>query len=291
MTWGLPAKKRLTLEKVQELPTLPEVYDRLVAVLNRPSMADIEAVLRQDPAVTGKVLRLANSAFYGLRRPVSTVAQAVLVLGYDVLRQLVLSTSVIRLFRKKEDSPASYRAYWAHCLGTALVARWLALYLGEENPEEFFVAGLLHDIGKLVHSQYWPEDFCQALTLAKSQRLTLAEAEQTLGFSHDQTGGLLMHRWGLAAAIREAVAYHHAPRVPREGRTSLHEQVVHCADVISFALGFGFSGSYRLPPFVPLAWELLGLSSGHLAEVVVASKRDFTYLMPILFEEYGSKKL
>lgn len=285
------APEQLPFDRVQ-LPTLPEVYTRVVAVIDNPrsSIWEIEKIVRQDPVVTAKILRLVNSPWYGLRSPVSTVAQAVRTIGYEALKQLVLTTSVINLFRQDKNSPLSLKAYWGHCLGTAAAAYQLALRLGEEQPEEFFVAGLLHDIGKLVHAQYLAEQFRSLLTRATQERLTVAEAEQAqLGFSHEQTGGLLVQRWGLAPAIQRAVAYHHHPAVTNHLPPTLHEHVVHCADIISVALGLGSSGSHRLPPFVPLSWELLQLSSGHLAEVVTATKKEFSQLMDILFGSNGEK--
>lgn len=276
----------VALRQVHDLPTLPEVYQRLVTVLDDPrsSMWDAERIIRQDPPVTAKVLRLVNSSLYGLRAPVTSIAQAVRAIGYDELRQLVLTTSVISLFRQDRELPLSYRAYWEHCLGTAAAARQLALWIGEEHPEEFFVAGLLHDIGKLVHAQHFPEKFCAALSLAAAERLTIEAAEQAvLGISHAQTGGLLAFHWGLAPAIQRAIAYHHLPSAGDPTALTLHEHVVHCANIISYALGLGASGSHRLPPFASLSWELLRLSTGHLPSIVTATKKEFSQLVAVLF--------
>ncbi|MBI3304017.1 MAG: HDOD domain-containing protein [Deltaproteobacteria bacterium] len=282
----------LPFDRIRELPTVPEVYSRVVAVIDNPrsSVWEVEKIVRQDPAITAKILRLVNSPLYGLRSPASTVAQAVRTIGYDALKQIVLTSSVISLFRPDKNPLLSPKAYWGHCLGTAAAARQLALCLGEEHPEEFFVAGLLHDIGKLVHNQYLPEKFHAVLTRAASERLTVADAERALlGFSHDQTGGLLVQRWGLAPAIQRAVAYHHAPAVEDCLPPTLHEHVVHCADIISAALGLGASGSHRLPPFMSLSWDVLRLSPGHLAEVVAATRREFSQLMDALFEGNDSR--
>jgi hypothetical protein len=111
-----------------------------------------------------------------------------------------------------------------------------------------------------------------------------------LGFSHDQTGGLLLQRWGLAPAIQRAAAYHHAPAVEDYLPLTLHEHIVHCADIISTALGLGASGSHRLPRFVPLSWEVLRLSYGHLAEVVAATTREFAQLMDALFGSINDRR-
>jgi putative nucleotidyltransferase with HDIG domain len=274
------------VEQVGTLPTLPEIYSRLSKAIDDPgsSVWDAERIVREDLTITARILQLVNSPLYSLRTPVSTVAQAIRIIGYEALKQLVLTTSVIDVFHPDPQAPLSHKAYWGHCLGTAAAARHLALWIGEEHAEEFFVAGLLHDIGKLVHNQFLPEQFSSALTLASTERLSLEAAERTvLGFTHNQTGGLLVNRWSLAPAIQRAVAYHHLPAVPGLHAPTLHEHIVHCADMISIALGFGFSGSRRFPRFVPLSWEILRLSTGHLTEIARAAKQEFAYLMTILF--------
>ena len=286
----LTGEPSLIAERIHDLPTLPAIYQRVSATIDSPfaSLWEIERIIRQDPAITARLLHFTNSPLYSLTTPVSTVADAIRTLGYDALKQLTLTTSVIDLFYNNGQSALALQAFWEHCLGTAAAARQLALWIGEEHPEEFFVAGLLHDIGKLIHNQYASDKFDAALKLAATERLTLEAAERKVfGFSHTQTGGFLVHRWGLAPAIQRAIAYHHSPAVPDLLSPTLHEHIVHCADLISISLGLGFSGSCHFPPFVPLSWEVLRLSSGHLAPVLSATKRETAQFMAILFGDYA----
>lgn len=286
----LTGEPSLIAERIHELPTLPDIYQRLSSMIDNPffSIWEIERIVRQDPVTTTRLLHLINSPLYSLTTPVSTVADAIRIVGYDALKQLILTTSVIDMFQQEEQGTLSLPAFWEHCLGTAAAARQLALWIGEEHPEEFFVAGLLHDIGKLIHNQYATDKFRASLQLAASERLTLEAAERrVLGFSHTQTGGFLVHRWGLSPATQRAIAYHHSPAVPDLLSPTLHEHVVHCADLISIGLGLGVSGSCHFPPFVPLSWEVLRLSPGHLAHVLSATKRDAAQFMTILFGDYA----
>jgi len=286
----LTGEPSLITERIHELPTLPDIYQRLSSMIDNPlsSIWEVERLVRQDPVTTTRLLHLINSPLYSLTTPVSTVADAIRIIGYDALKQLILTSSVIDMFRHEGHETLSIPAFWEHCLGTAAAARQLALWVGEEHPEEFFVAGLLHDIGKLIHNQYATDKFRTALQLAASERLTLEVAERrVLGFSHTQTGGFLVHRWGLSPAIQRAIAYHHSPAVPDLLSPTLHEHAVHCADLISIGLGLGVSGSYHFPPFVPLSWEVLRLSSGHLAHVLSATKRETAQFMTILFGDYA----
>lgn len=286
----LTGEPPLVVERIHELPTLPDIYQRLSSTIDNPfsSLWEIERIVRQDPVITARLLHFVNSPLYSLGTPVSTVSEAIRTVGYDALKQLILTTSVIDMFQQEQQGALALPAFWEHCLGTAAAARQLASWIGEERPEEFFVAGLLHDIGKLIHNQYATDKFRAAVTLAAAERLTLETAERkVLGFSHTQTGGFLVHRWGLSPAIQRAIAYHHSPAVPDLLSPTLHEHLVHCADLISIGLGLGFSGSYHFPPFVPLSWEVLRLSSGHLAEILIATKREVAYLMTILFGDYA----
>ena len=277
------------ITQIRELPTLPDIYSRLVALTDTDSanisVSDIEQIIRQDPALTATLLRIVSSPLYAAHRTVVTVAQAVRLLGFDALRHLVLAVSVISLFQREQDSLLPPLGYWQHCLGTAVAARQIALQLGAEQPEEFFVAGLLHDLGKLVHSQYFSENFEKALALAATERLPLVDAEEQLfGFSHADTGGFLLAQWGLAPVLQRAVLMHHAPLPPTQEPFSRHEYVVHCADCISLGLGLGCSGSHAFPNFLPLSWEILHLSRGHLAKIVQATRAEFVALQTILLD-------
>jgi putative nucleotidyltransferase with HDIG domain len=289
MTPEITERSKAALDRLHDIPTLPDIYQKLTRVLadQYASVWDIEQVIRQDPVVTTKLLRLANSSLFCLATPVSAVTEAIRTVGYDALKQLLLTTSVVDLFPQIETLPFSLKAYWEHCLGTAVAARQIAWWKGEEHLEEFFVGGLLHDIGKLVHAVIYPDRFHAALTLARRERLTLETAEYTMfGFSHAQTGGLLGYHWGLAPDTQRAIAYHHAP-VPHDHQaTTVHEHIIHCADLISISLGLGQSGSYAFPPFVPFAWDMLQLSSAHLAKIVAATTQETRDLLQIVFEDH-----
>ena len=160
------------------------------------------------------------------------------------------------------------------------------------QPEEFYVAGLLHDIGKFVHNQCFPEQFRAALTLAATERLTIQAAEQKVfGFSHEHTGQQLARAWKLAPTIQRVIAHYQLLEDRGPEPPTLHENIVHCAYIISHSLGLGASGSgnYRHPPFVPLSWETLHLAPSHLAEVVATTKHEFSRLMNRIPGRNGSK--
>ena len=158
------------------------------------------------------MLHIVSSAQYGAYGSIRTVAQAVHLLGFDALKHVVLAASVISLFQKTDETLLPPLGYWQHSLGRAIASRHIALRMGEELPEEFFVAGLLHDLGKFGHSQHFSQCFEEALTLAASERLSLISGEERLfGFSHaDIQAVFLSHIGGWHQC--SSVPYAHSTR-------------------------------------------------------------------------------
>ena len=130
-----------------------------------------------DQTLTARLLRLVNSPFYGFAQKVTTVSRAVGLIGFEALRNLVFSTSVMNLFKGDESATFRPSEFWKHSIGAAIAAKNIARRLGEKQVEEFFVAGLMHDIGKLVHHEFLPDEFCRAGELALERDILLREAE------------------------------------------------------------------------------------------------------------------
>ena len=164
MTTFNPTDLRNRIEKLGDLPTLPHVVQRLAAMIGRPTVSteEIGAIIEKDQVLAAKVLRLANSPFYGFPSRIGSVAHAVIVLGFNVVKGLTLCASALSIMKD-----AGMDQLWRHSLGVAITANLLAARLGIKNPEELFVAGLLHDIGKVAScfggifdaaSHLWPFD-------------------------------------------------------------------------------------------------------------------------------------
>lgn len=261
-------------ERLHELPVLPEVHARLAIVLEDrgASLWDVERVVRLDPVLSTRVLHLAASSAVGRRRQATTVAEAVRLVGFDALADLAFGTGVGRAKPGDPIGPLPHRRFWLHCLATAAFSRRLALLAGEDQPEEHWVAGLLHDLGKLVHARFSPDGFRVAIEIAASRDVSLLEAEvEALGAGHDRTGGVLAQRWGLPPTVQRAIAHHHSPSPTAP---AAHEHVVHCANLMAVALDLGWSGDRRLPAFAAHAWDRLGLSISHVEPLVRDTRRE-----------------
>lgn len=252
---------RLATESVLTLPTLPLVANRMLQMVDDPGVsADrMSNALGEDQVLTARILKLANSSYYGYPRKIGTVRLAILVLGFDAIKDLVLSVSVMDMFRAGETGglfdPA---ACWDHSLRVAAASRSLARILRWRGVGEAFTAGILHDIGKVVLHQYHARQFDDMIRHAKESGIDPQEAElEVLGATHAEVGGWLAAKWNLPEALVQAIRFHHSPG--EAGDTgAAHAALLHVADVVVHRLGYssGTSGFQR-PEVHPDAFRIL----------------------------------
>ncbi len=202
------------LDRVDELTPLPHVSARVIQLAEdeRFSAYDLAAVISTDTALTAKILRLANSAYYGFPRRIMTVRDAVVLIGFRAVRASAIAASMIDLFTTEDDEDEQFSSdlFWGHSVACALVAETMAKETGYARPDEAFTAGILHDVGRLVLSQYAEEAFTRALVGALEEGTPLIDAERAeFGYDHAETGGKLAERWSFPSEITEAIADHH----------------------------------------------------------------------------------
>lgn len=225
------------------------------------SAEKIGKTIGQDYALTAKVLRLVNSAFYGLGGRISSVTSAVILLGLNVVRGVVLSASVFELMDK------GIVGLWEHSLGTAIASGVVAKALYVPEPEEVSVAGLLHDIGKVVVPAKMPQTYREICECIERTTLSIGEAErEILGFDHSRIGMWLADEWNFPPNLMEPIVYHHTPALAKEAK--IQTAIVHLADVLIRAKGFGFGGDPWVPEINREVWNLLGFSMDELEEMV-----------------------
>ncbi len=245
---------------VVQVASLPMLYRKVEEALasQHASSKYLSDIISEDTAMAARLLRLANSALYSFPSRIETVSHAVTVIGARQLRELVLASSVVGVF---EDIPAEFvdmESFWRHSVACAVVARILAGYRREANVEAAFVAGLLHDIGRLVIYKEIPNLMKNLLMQARQKNgLLYQEEREQMGFHHGRLGGLLLKEWKLPPRLVEAVAHHHEPARASEFATEV--ALVHVADVIANAMALGSSGESLVPPLDAAAWDRLGL--------------------------------
>jgi HD-like signal output (HDOD) protein len=261
------------VDGIVTLPTIPAVLADLNAIISNPdsSAADVGKIISRDPPTASKVLRLANSAYYGLRNKVTTINHAVTMLGFNIIRNLVLTATVFD-FSEKDSVAGLFEVerFWRHSAGTGVAARIVAreTFARSERPgEEFFICGLLHDLGKIVFVHNLREKFEAALRLCQEKGVPLYEAEKaTIGCTHAEVGALLAKRWSLSPMIVSSVAYHHAP-LEASADDARRAAVIHVADILARAKKIG-SGGGPDPALDRAAWDVLELSNRKIPEIL-----------------------
>lgn len=269
-----PRKSRsITLQSLinerMKLPALPDIYHKTMASIYNVDVpiADIAQVISKDPTLSAKVLQLVNSSFYGLLKPVETLTHALTLIGTDQLMTIVTGVSVVSVFKDLSSSMLNMRQFWEHSVACGIVCRQLASYMnGVVNSERYFVAGLLHDIGRLAMIQGMADDMARSMAKSRVHKWPLVQAEaQVLGFDHAQAGAYLANSWNLPAPLERMIRHHHAPESAAQ---NIDPAVVAVGDFVVTALEVGCSGNSYLPGFYSEAWDKLDLSPSILEHVV-----------------------
>jgi len=239
------------LDRIEELPPLPAVAARVMGMAddNRTSALELAQVLSTDQALTAKLIKISNSAYYGFARRVSTVREAVLVLGFKQVRQVAVGASIMNTFRpSRPDEAFDLDLFWGHSVAVAVAAEAVAKRTRRAKPEDAFTAGILHDIGRLVIRQVKPEKFEAAVALAQTGQCSLHAAELSItGVAHDDVGRALGEKWKFPAHLIDAVAGHHDPRLTLED-DGLSGIIAQCN---RWVLHYGLYCGYDLEPAEP----------------------------------------
>lgn len=267
-TTGLTAKELVTGSI--RLVSLPEVCIRVNEMLDEPAVtaADLGKVISQDTSLTARLLKIVNSSYYGFQARVETVSRAVTVVGLRELRGLVIAASAVETFSNVPDEILNKVHFWRHSLYCGVIARLLAEKCNVLHSERLFVAGLLHDIGKLVIAQRLPLETKKVVQQSESEgRLELEVEQETLGFDHAEVGGELMKAWNMPDTLFESVAYHHHPSNADAG--VMETCLIHIANIFTDEAeqGLDMKNDKPLRVIDSFAWEMTGLDESVKEEV------------------------
>lgn len=224
-----------------DLPTIPIVATKVMQMIEMDNITveDIAKVVTTDPAVAARVLKIANSAFYGCQRQIQTISGAIVVLGFNTLRSLVVAASVKEVYK---PFGLTEKMLWDHSLGAALASRIIATSSRKANPEEAFLAGLLHDIGKTIMNSLDPNKFQIVMQRCYNEGIFFEEAEESaFTFRHDDVGAMVVKKWNFPESLVTAILYHHRLDFPPETDhyLILLSSVVALADRFCHRLGIG----------------------------------------------------
>ncbi|KAA0893951.1 HDOD domain-containing protein [Oryzomonas rubra] len=261
-------EKRNELKKIimdtKTLPTLPGVINKLNSLSDndKSSVQEMARIVSSDQVLSARILRLANSPSYGFYR-VSTISNAMILLGVNVVKSLAISSSIFEIMEKNSVG------LWEHSLGVGVASNLIATKLNLPECEEIATAGLLHDIGKVIISLKCSEAEQEVRRVIDEKRVYMREAEQEIiDTDHAEVGGWLAKSWFLPDKLSEPINCHH--NVAAAGSHRIKTAVVHIADALIKASGFGDSGDSYVPQIQQAAWDILKLNEQIIADIVEA---------------------
>lgn len=203
------------IAKTGDLPAMPSIAVKVMELVSEPdtSANDLQDLISRDQALTTKVLKIANSAMFGVSRDISTLSHAIMILGFSTIRSIVLAASTKSIYMKTEGASSfSTKLLWDQAVGTAFFSRYICNFVKSVNDEEAFIAGLLHNIGQTVIIMNFASDYEDVLREVYNSGVNLIEQEQkVMGFDHSQVGSLVLRKWNLSRSLEDAVLYYHQP--------------------------------------------------------------------------------
>ncbi|MGZ6276125.1 MAG: HDOD domain-containing protein [Syntrophales bacterium] len=253
---------RHRIEDIGSLPTVPDTLRKLSRIMEKPnvSLTEVASFVQSDPALTFRILKMVNSAVYGFPGRIASVSHAIMLLGLNVVKGLLLGVSVFELMQK------AMTGLYEHSMGCAAAARIIAQKKGLREPEEAYVAGLIHDIGKVVMALEFTKAYEGALAFAETEHMSIMQAEKKFfADTHAALGGVLSEKWRFPKKLTEAILYHHQPQ--SAVLFPLETAIVHLADILTKARGLGFSGDQIVPIVDDAAFDRLELSEEDIINV------------------------
>jgi putative nucleotidyltransferase with HDIG domain len=251
------------LRDAKSLPTLPAIISKLTKMAEDPDVTSEQMgkVISKDHILAIKLLKLVNSAFYGFPQKISSLSSALILLGFNVIKSLIISSSIFELMESQDIE------LWEHSLGCAVVCNVLAKRLEVDDPEEVSTAGLVHDIGKVAIKMELPDEFRKIQNASLAEQVSVLNAEQNiLNLDHAEVGGWLSKSWNLPAKLVEPISCHHNPSKAKDEK--LATAIVHFSDILIRGLGYGHGADIWVPPMSKKAWDILGLSADDLDEII-----------------------
>jgi HD-like signal output (HDOD) protein len=271
-----------------KLSTLPNIYRQIINALAKPSSSvyDIEKVIRTDTNLAARVLKIVNSAFYGYPSKIDTLSHAVNIIGTKQLSTLAIGINITCVFKNIPSEIINMKMFWKHSILCGICARLIAGYKNIQNTERMFVAGLLHDIGRLVLYNYLPIESLFAATAARSNHSLLTVAERDLfNFDHATIGGDLLHKWQLSLSLEDCIRHHHEPQ---RSRNRGEAAIVHLADIMANVMGIGSSGERLIPPLSQEAWMQLGITPNTLSVTMEQAEQQLEDVFELIYTDEQS---
>lgn len=262
------------VQEISHIATLPEVTMKIIQLVEDPDSTanDLNKIISNDPALGARILKVVNSAFYGLPGQIGSINRAIVLLGLNAVKNIAIAASLAKLFRGgKIANNFDARELWSHAISCATGTKLLAHHAGLGLPDEAFLAGLIHNIGIMVEIQARRPKFVQVMEkLEKEPQTTLREAEaEILGANHEQFGTALCKLWKFPQSFQYVTGFHHNPMELNDKNRTL-TGLVHIADVLAARLGLGFTRGTETTEIDPELMLFLNLNQEQVDQVAQA---------------------
>lgn len=267
-------------EEIESLPTLPVIVQQIQKLIVNPksNMSQIAQVIENDQAISARVIRLVNSAFYGMRERISSIQRAIVILGLNTVKNIVIGVSIVKTFNDSIETTFFEREkFWLHTLSTAMGSKLIAQHLHKPEPEDYFLAGLLHDIGLLIIDQFFHKEFAQIIQDSQKNKAEYLVSEQkVLGLSHGEVGEILARKWNMPEFIIDSIRYHHLPTSITKDAEANRDKVaiVHLADAKSLKTESGNFLESLNPQYSQPAFYYLRINEKLLDEIYLTVEKD-----------------
>jgi len=268
---------------ITQVASLPEIYFKIETALEDPKSSNqkIADILSEDSALTARILRLANSSFFNFPGRIDNVTQAITIIGTRQMREVVLASSIVGVFKDVPKELIDMNNFWRHSIGCGLACRVMATLRREANIETAFVTGLLHDIGRLILYKERSKDMAKLLDYCHNHNALLVEAERKhFGYDHADVGALLLKEWRLPKRIIETTFSHHRPHRAKE--YVAESAMVHVGNILALSLQMGSSGESFVPPLADDAWQQLGLELDNIDMVLNEMEKQYTVAVDLI---------
>lgn len=271
------------ISDITDLPTLPAVAVQINQEVQNDNLSaeSLGEIVGNDPALTTRVLRLANSAYYGLVSKVDTLDRAITVLGFNTLKNLALTVSVFKLFNDNEHLDINMEDLWRHCLGCAVASKTIVAHTNQTLSEQAFLSGIIHDIGKIAIAHVMPDKIAQIIDALKNSDATESEIENNiLGFTHQKIGSLLAEKWKFPPQYCKAIKFHHTPYSLKPPPYITQDESILLSSVyvgnqISKAMSFGASTDPTAIKIDHEMWHSLNIDRDQIAGFRDQIKEDY----------------
>lgn len=265
---------------IDRMPSLSTTVAKVLEVCDQPDVAanDLNKIISLDPVLAGNVLKLINSAYYSLPNQISSLTRAIIILGINTVKNLALSTAVLGYMKKSTNDSLTMDSFWTHSICVGVTAKAIAIEkkIPLNQREEFFLAGLLHDLGKIPMAHCFAEEYTACLTLCNEQKISLQDAEmKVFGFDHQYCGHIIASKWKLGENIIAAMGYHHQPEKSDEVHRLIISSVA-IADVYANIFEIGSAGNQyvdeehiiQILAQSKLSWKLLAELHGTIQQAI-----------------------